>query len=287
MRARHALALLLPLLIACERVVDPGIPAGPLRLVVEGGVELRPDNAAGAQSLRLTTTDAFASTTTPPPATNATVRVRDGQGGSWSYAGPDADGLYRTTGLVPVVGRTYTLEIGWNGDQYRAQETLLPVAPIDSLYFIWVEAGPFSGDSGIRAAIDYTDPAGRQDNYYWDLLVNGQRRLNTDPGNRFRLISEDRFYDGGRVTRYQPFDESVLEVGERVLVRQLALSAAGFRYHRALLEQQSQGGGSPFSVPPASVRGNVANLTRPEAPALGWFRASQVAERAATVPRVR
>ncbi len=42
--------------------------------------------------------------------------------------------------------------------------------------------------------------------------------------------------------------------------------------------------GSPFSLPPASLRGNVANLTRPEEPALGYFLAAEVDERTARVP---
>ena len=42
--------------------------------------------------------------------------------------------------------------------------------------------------------------------------------------------------------------------------------------------------GSPFAVPPASRRGNVANLTRPAEPALGYFLAVEVHERTARVP---
>jgi hypothetical protein len=85
------------------------------------------------------------------------------------------------------------------------------------------------------------------------------------------------------VVGYQPFDEDVVDPGQVVLLRQVALSEEGFRYYQVLFEQTTTGGG-PFSTPLASVRGNVANLTAPDHRALGFFFAGQVAERTATVP---
>ena len=49
------------------------------------------------------------------------------------------------------------------------------------------------------------------------------------------------------------------------------------------LNDQTTNDGSPFATAPASVRGNVANRTRPAHHALGYFAASEVAERTAVV----
>ena len=56
-----------------------------------------------------------------------------------------------------------------------------------------------------------------------------------------------------------------------------------YRYWFTLFEQTAPGGG-PFSTPPASLRGNVANLTDPGHRALGWFLAGEVHERTGIVP---
>jgi hypothetical protein len=157
------------------------------------------------------------------------------------------------------------------------------VAPIDSLYFVFDDGGIGQGDAGFRAAIDYTDPPGVRNFYLWELYVDGVRRTKPDPGNRFRIISDDEFYDGGEVIGYQPFDEEVVEPGQSVRLRQLGLTQEGYRYYFALFEQTT-GRGGPFSTPPASVRGNVANLTEPEHRALGYFLATTAVERTAVVP---
>ena len=284
LRVRLAAFSALSALLACTRVVDLGLEEGPKRLVVEARIELRAGDVVGRQEIRLTTTDAFNSTSAPPSASGAQVRVVDPAGGVFNFGeSPSAPGRYTVVGLVPSVGVEYTLTIDYQGDQYRASHRLMAVAPIDSLYFEYQEKGLAQGDSGFRAVIDYTDPVGRGNYYLWELYADGQLRMKADPGLRFRALSEDRFYDGGRVVGYQPYDEEVVETGQLVTVRQVALSEPAYRYYFALFEQ-STGGGGPFSVPPASIRGNVANLTRPDHYPLGYFLTAEVRERTAAVP---
>lgn len=62
------------------------------------------------------------------------------------------------------------------------------------------------------------------------------------------------------------------------MVRQIGFSEATFRHYFALFEQSAAGHGSPFAVPPGSLRGNVANLTDPAHYPLGYFWAAEVAE---------
>lgn len=268
----------------CTRVVDLDVAAGPSRLVVEGRIELRPD-ASSIQVIRLTTTDRFTATGQLPAAVGATVVVEDDRGGRFPFlpSAVNGDPRYTAVGFTPTLGARYTLVVDYRGERYRAEHQLLAPPPIDSLYFVYEDAGLTQGDSGFRAVIDYTDPATEKNYYLWELVVDGERRSSVDPGNRFRVISDDRFYNGGEVNGYQPFDEDVVEPGQVVAVRQLALSEAGFRYYAVLFEQTT-GGGGPFSTPPTSVRGNVINATDAAHYPLGFFFATQVAERSAVVP---
>lgn len=277
-----ALGLLL-ILPACTRVVELDLPEGPRRLVVDARIERRNWGTPREQRIVLTTTDAVTGLGSTPAASGAVVRVNGQAGESYLFAERQpGTGEYIHPDFTPVIGRRYTLQIDYQGDRYRATSTLLPVAPIDSLYFVYEEAG-IGSDAGYRAVIDYTDPAGINNFYFWELSVDGRRRAQIDPGTRFRILSDDRFYDGGRVLGYTPFDEEVLIPGQQVQIRQIALSEEAYRYYFVLLEQMT-GGGNPFAAPPVSVRGNVVNLTTPSRVPLGYFIAAQSFGVAAVVP---
>jgi hypothetical protein len=237
----------------------------------------------GRQRIRLSTTDAFAAVGPPPPAVGADVRVTDEAGQVFLFSEVTSEpGLYQRDGLIPIRGAAYTLSILFRGERYLGIDRVASVAPIDSLYFVYREKTAVSGDSGFRATIDYRDPPAAGNYYLWELVVNDTLRLSPDPGNRFTAISEDRFYNGGQVIGYQPFDEEALASGARVRMRQVALSESSFRYYAAIFDQTT--GSGPFSVPPASVRGNIANLTHPDHYPLGYFLAAEVSERQAVVP---
>ncbi|MEZ4457809.1 MAG: DUF4249 domain-containing protein [Gemmatimonadales bacterium] len=285
-RAAALVVLGLGALAACTRVVTVDVDEGPVRLVVDARVL-----AGGFSRVVLSTTDAYSSSEVPPPVEDAVVAITDDRGGRFDcpLAG-SPKGTYRCDlgpgGLGtndPAVGVTYTLTIDYHGERYQASAKLDPVPPIDSLYFKFEAKGISQGDSGFRAVIDYSDPAGVKNFYLWELFVDGVQQFRIDPGNRFRLISEDRFYDGGEVIGYQPFDEDVVEPGSVVEVRQLSLSEEAYRYFFVLFEQTTSGGG-PFATPPASVRGNVANLTNPQHRALGFFLVGAETFRIAVVP---
>jgi hypothetical protein len=263
---------------ACTRVVDVDVGDAPVQLVVEGRIEY----GASEQLIRLTTTDRITSGVPLPKATGAVVEVSDDRGTTdrFTEAGP---GEYRNSTLTPRIGGRYTLRVLWQDEQYQAVADLKAGPPIDSLYFRYFESSAAIGDSGIRALIDYTDPPGLGNYYFWELFVDGRKRTSTDPGNRWRIISGDDFYDGGRIVGYLPYNEDVVVPGDQVRMRQLAITEETYRYYFAFYEQ-STGQGGPFSTPPASVRGNVANLTNPAHRALGFFLAAQVHEWVLVVP---
>ncbi len=267
----------------CDRVIQLDVEQGPTRLVIEGRVE-RTDGAAAMPRVRLSLTDALTAPGNPPPALGAMVVVSDGQHEYPAVASSTEPGTYLIPELpLPSPGTVYTLTIDWQGDRYQAIDTMNAVVPIDSLYFEWKDRS-IAGDPGLRSALDYTDPAAPGNYYLWELLVNDSLRMRADFGNRMRMISDDRLYNGLPVMGYRPFDEEIVFPGERVTLRQVALSEQAYRYYGAVLDQSNGNDGSPFAVPPASVRGNVVNLTSPARYPLGYFLAVGVSERTATVP---
>jgi hypothetical protein len=281
-----ALLLLALVLAACERVVDVDLAQGDRFLVVEGRLERVLGAAAVPQRVRLTTTDAYFSNAAPPPVTGAVVRVTDDAGASLSYApSPNEPGVYVSPPFAAQVGRRYTLQIDWEGERYEGSDRLESVAPIDSLYFM--ERNSVIGPrEGLRATIDTRDPVGQRNYYMWDQLVDGVRLIAADSAFKARVIANDDLVEGKQVREFQPYGGIPVAPGQVVTVRQIALSDAGYRYYVALTDQVVNDG-SPFAVATASVRGNVANRTRPARRALGYFMAGEVSEVTRMVPTTR
>lgn len=272
----------------CERVVDITVPTMPTRLVVTGRLELVRGAPSGRQIIRLSTTAPYFEPAGPPPARGAEVRVTDGRGVTTLFREQvNAPGVYVTDSLVPVLHQRYTLRVRWNSATYEGSDSLLPVAPIDSFYFrerTGLFAPPdVAREPGPRATIDFRDPPGVENYYVWDQFVDGQRLVEGDTAFRFRPMERDAFFNGARVHGYQPYSGVVLRAGQTVRLRHMSLSAQGYRYYLAL-NNATLADGSPFSLPPASLRGNVANLTRQAEPALGYFLVAEVDERTARVP---
>lgn len=268
-----ALCFFMGAILGCEDVVVVDLPEGPTRLIIDGRIERLRDSPTGNQEIRLTTTDDFYGAGAPPPATGAVVTVTDDLGNSVAFE-ETTPGVYRTSDLVPDVGRTYTLRIEYDGEMYEGSETLHAVPPIDRAYAQFFESTAFD-DEGIRLVVDFTDPAGVVNFYYWEQLRNGELvAIEPDPGVRFTLLSDDTFYDGGQVVGKRPSD-IIYESGDTAVVRQIALSEATYDYLRSLFGLFGGSGGF-LQPPPATLKGNVRNLTRPEHYPLGYFSAGEV-----------
>lgn len=267
----------------CERVVDVDIPDPEPRLVVEGRIERIKEAPSGGQRIRLSTTAGFFDNRLPPPATGASVLVVDGSGRAFPF--PEVEpGVYETENLFANVGETYTLILEYQGDVYEASALLHEVAPIDSLYFQYEEESLIIEEEGFRAAINFVDPAGVENYYLWEQLIDGVNEIPPDPQNNLNLVSKDEFYDGQDVIGFQPSDEIAIATGQHTAIRQIALSRLAYEYYYQLFEQNALGTGNPFSFPPATVRGNITNLDRPHRFAFGLFEAAEVSVAEATAP---
>jgi hypothetical protein len=275
---RIMLCALLVLLCACQRVVDLEVPSARPRLVVAARLarDLRPIGPQDVQVVKLTTTSDYFSADPPPPALGAVVQVQDDMGNVTVFSDSLRSGMYRAPAMFVVQrGRTYTLTISFEGEQYQAVESTQNVAPIQRLYLDKPHPGRFAGVGGLRATIDYTDPAGVKNFYMWEQYLNGVLELGPDSTTKMRVIASDQLTDGLSVVGFQPYEGVHVEQLSQVVVRQIALSEAAYQYFYALNDQVSSNG-SPFAVPPASLRGNIQNLSDRIRPALGYFYVSEI-----------
>lgn len=280
---RILLALLCCSAAACERIVSVSVPDSPPRLVVEARLERVRNAVSGTQRVRLTTTDRYFTTAAPPPARGAVVRVVDDSGKVVSFTERAGEpGTYETTVFVITVGRRYTLRITYQGQEYVSTEIAMTAVPIDSLWFV-DRIAKISPQAGLRATIALRDPVGVRNFYLWDQFVDGRRVVRPDSVGYFRVVDSDEFTDGNRIPRFQPYDGVIVTRGQLVKVRQVAISEQAYRFYSALSEQ-GLNDGSPFGVPPSSLRGNIANVTTPSNQGLGYFIVAEVTEVEAQVP---
>ncbi len=277
-------AALLAASVACERVVQVTAPRLESRLVVEARLERQVGRRAPIQRIRLTTTQDVFSRDSAPPARGAVVRVLDAAGSATPFVeSPSEPGVYVATAqMLLAVGQTFTLQITWDGDEYVSRETMLRAVPIDSVYF--TEGGGLPGlSAGLRGTISFTDPGERQNYYLWDQWVDGVRQLSPDSGSFSRAVLPDDIINGNSVRDFQPYRGVVVRSGQVVRIRQSSISDQAYRFYESLSEQ-TDNSGSPFGVPASSIRGNVANLTRPTRLALGYFIATEYSELQRQVP---
>ncbi|MBC8086602.1 MAG: DUF4249 domain-containing protein [Phycisphaerae bacterium] len=264
-------------LTACERVVDLNIPEGPRRLVIEARLERVKEDITGTQVIKLSTTGKYFANTLPEPARGAVVRVTDDRGFTHTFAESGVPGTYVTYDLIVFTARTYTLSIEWEGTRFESTDRGRPVAPIDSFYFDNAKPGRYSGVKGVRATISLVDRPGEKNFYLWEQYVNGVRQLGPDSTTKLLIIASDEGYDGLPINGFQPYEGIDIPRQAAVEIRQLALSEDMYRYFFALSDIVNSDG-SPFSVPPSNLRGNVVNRTNPAMPPVGYFFVTEVSQ---------
>ena len=208
--------------------------------------------------------------------------------------------------------KSYTLNIITGaGAQYTSSpETIVPVAPIDSLILQFKKiptADPAIFISGVEVFARFQDPPDSRDFYIW--RNNGTYIIETHPElftirNIFNpgmpipapkdccsicwifefnadfsiKILNDKNSNGTintELAAFIPDDGLRFHSKYMAVIRQLSISSEAHAFFD-LLEKQLSIDGDIFDPPPATIRGNMINLDNPEENVIGYFHASDV-----------
>ncbi len=245
-------------LYSCEEVVEVDLEESEPRLVIEASILWRKDTPGNLQLIKLSTTAPFFEDQIPA-AQGARVSVFSESGMEFEFEELEP-GIFRHTEFVPELNETYELAIEYQGDLYRATETLLPVAPLETI--IQTDNGGFAGED-LEFKAYFTDPPNIQNNYlvrffFEELTIQ---------------IYEDKFTDGNQTFAY--FSNEDLTSGEEVGFEIQGISRRFYEYLFILRSQAGSGNGGPFQTQPTTVRGNIINTTNPDNFAFGYFRLSE------------
>ena len=264
-------------LISCETNVtnDITLNGAPPKLVINGGIERNPTNPRSNQFIELSTTIDFLDQSEPTAVENAIVMVNNGiEDFEFIH---QTNGMYTNSEITATLGTTYTITIEWNNDTYQASDTLIEAPSFDNVYSVFEEETLFT-DEGYFVNFDATDPLDI-DNYYYRVFLNDVFTIVPDRGNSATLIENDQFFDGQARTGVNPNEEVVFELGDKATVQLLGITENYYDFLFQIFEQTGSSGFSPVgNPPPASIGGNLLNITNPKVRGLGYFYASDVTE---------
>ena len=249
--------------ISCEKVVDVDLNTAPPKLVIEAAINWQKGTSGNEQKIKLSTTTDYFSTTIPK-VSGATVFITNSKNMVFNFIEKPNTGEYSCTNFVPILNEAYTLTIIYKGETYTAQETLLPVASIESI--AQNNEGGFTGKD-IEIKTFYSDPANVDNFYLYKYKYSSQVKLDY-------YVDEDTYFQGNTFFSLSQNDE--LKIGDEIEITHFGISKEYYNYMSILLSIAGNNGGGPFQSPPATVRGNIINSTNPSNYALGYFSLSEM-----------
>ena len=257
------LAILISLtLFGCKERIDISLKDTYVRLVVDG---LLTDEAK-RHMIKLTKTSGYFENEPQSMATGAAVTISDGT--SEVQLSETSPGIYQTDSTYNgVIGKTYTLNIKYDNEEYSASSPLKYVSPIDSVSF---EKDPFMPDI-TTINLWAQEPATTGDYYLWLYYVNGV--LRSDTLNKISF-TDDLMVNGNYITGY-PIYYFAPEANDTVTLEMRSITKEYNDFIYAVY-METYGAGTPFSGPPSNAKGNIKNLTHKEKDVMGFFIASAV-----------
>lgn len=248
---------------SCEKVIDINYKDNQSKIIIEGNIS----NQTGFYFVKITKSIPLPSTTSYPTVDNAIVTINDDAGNTETLTA-QGNGLYKTTTLNGVVGRTYTLTVKADNQVYTAQSTMPQKVVFDS---IKIDKTTFVGETEYNIIPIYTDPVTKGNNYRFVMFLNSklvnQHYIQTDEVrnglvNSFRLDYND--------------NDNKLKQGDNITITMQCIDKNVTAYYTtlALMADSGPGGGTSPNNPPT----NISNG------ALGIFSAHTVETKTVTLP---
>ncbi len=261
--------LLLSLHFGCEHPYTIDEQQVPPQVVVDGLIT----DVSRIHQIKLTMSAGFYTNGATPVVSNADVQVKDSEGANYIFTeDPGNPGNYLSPEFAGVLGRTYTLTVVAQGKTYTAQESLLPVTPIDSLsYFLDEDEREYLQNHNDSDDLEryyevqfYTkEPPEREDYYLFKFYRDGDL-INGD--------GEDVYYSDDEFLQENisgvAFNDWY-EIGEMAKMEMYSITREAFLYYKDL-ELALNNDGGLFSPLPSNPRTNLSNG------ALGYFQVSAV-----------
>jgi len=255
--------LAIVLFASCETIVDIPLDTANPKLVIDANILWQKGTSGSTQKIKLTTTTDFYSSTIPV-VSGATVLITNNANTVFQFIETPNTGEYVCTNFEPWINENYTLSIQYAGQNYTATEKLLATPSINSVEQTTVQG--FGGDV-IQVKFFFLDNGSEINNY----LIGVKNPTVVAPKYR---AQKDEFFQGNQMFGF--YSDEDLKAGDQLFFSLEGISLRYFNYMSKLLNISGSSGGSPFSTPPATLRGNIINQTNENEYPLGYFHLSEI-----------
>jgi len=280
------------LMLGCTKPYKPAIVAGNNNyLVVEGNINTGTDST----TIQLSRTTNIASGVTMQPEPGATVAIQDNQNQSYSLTGK-SNGAYTSALLTLDPTRMYRLNITTSdGKNYISDYVPATVSPpIDSVGFSLKS-------NGMQLYVNTHDPKNNTHYYHWNYVETWQFQAKyysdfilddsslvvrqqsqqiyqcwaNDISTDIQLassakLSQDVIYQNPLI--FIPSTSEKIETRYSILLKQYAMTAAGYSYY-SLLKQNTEELGTIFDPQPSTLTGNIHCTTNTGIIVIGYVTA--------------
>lgn len=253
---------------SCQDVVELDLETGKERLVIEAMIYWEKGTLGNEQTIKLTKTSSYYNNHIIN-ATGATVTVTNTSNTQSFNFIEIEDGIYSVSDFEPIIDAIYELQINYNGEVFKATETLFASPDIVEM-FQSTEDG-FNEDPEVTVAFnDFED----QDDFYRINFTH--YRPDGDEIIDFEKYSYDaRFEEDNLLSDFYESEELI--IGDEIRVSISKISYSFFTFI-SVLEAQGDSGFGPFASPPVNVKGNCVNTTDEKNYPYGYFGLYQVSK---------
>ena len=246
---------------ACQKVINVDLNNAAPHIVIEGLITDRP----GPYSVKISKSGSYFNQPVLPPVTGADVNITD-DSGTVDTLKETMPGIYITTRIHGTTGRTYTLKVISENQEYTGESTMFSHVHIDSVNLTKTESlhFGFGGGSNNVNHVDlncfFKDPY--EKNFY-RLKVSGS---DTTINENYRLF-DDQYTNGQEIE----LRAARAKAGDTIRIELYSLDKQTYGYYRTLEDLLRT---NPFfGSTPANPNSNLTNG------ALGYFGVSAVSSR--------
>ncbi len=260
----HLLFIITILCIAtsCEKVIDITPKNASPEIMIEATLT---DNASVLTTVKITKSVAFNESNVFPSVNGALVKISDNIGNNVTLAETQS-GIYTTSALVGVSGRTYYLNIDVDGKTYSSICTMPSKINLDTVI---IGAGFGPGSQGGKSIIPvYTDPIGRG-NYYRFKLQKNTEQIKTI------FLVNDEIIDGGVNNNPLVDQRLTIKSGDSAIVTMMCIDKAVNLYFYSMNQNAA---GPDASASPANPVTNINGAI------LGYFSAHTLQTKKILIP---
>ncbi|WP_341908259.1 DUF4249 domain-containing protein [Fluviicola taffensis] len=245
--------LLLFTLASCEKVIQPDLKNEKPQLVIEGEVS----NQGPACRISISMSSSFNEAGNFNGVTDAVVKVSDNLGNSETLP-MQSPGIYQSTILSGIPGRTYFLNVSYDGKEYTSVCKMPSSVSIDTLFQMTQIA---NGNTRRFLIPAYTDPISESNYYRLKVYSNGK------PISKI-FVRKDYLTNGINVTQpVGPFLSEFVPT-DTATVCLMGIDKSIYEYFNGL-EQTLNGSSSAPANPVSNISGGC----------LGYFSAHSKSEK--------